>query len=95
MGASEGLAITELGLALLALWIVVYNTLQYIYLCAFFDSTDLLESGVFFLLTSQKCNPTFYMIPFWTPFVLLWPAVILLHQVVENRGWIGREYKKS
>lgn len=57
MGALQELAITELGLALLGIWIVVYNTLQYIYLCAFFDSTDLLESGGVFFINIAKMQP--------------------------------------
>lgn len=55
-GAGEDrLDITELGLAQVAIQRAVYNTLSYIYLCAFLgDSTDLLENSFFVNITKMQ-----------------------------------------
>ena len=37
-----------------------------------------------FWITSQKCSPTFYVMEFWTPYILLWPGVTPFHQVVQS-----------
>lgn len=86
----DKLHMTELGLARVDIWRrrAVYNMLSYIYLYVFFQIVQIFWNIVSWL-TLQKCNPTFHRVEFCTPFISLWPGVILCHRVVENRGWIG------